>query len=394
MIPRTKVNYLAGQLLKALTVTERSTHHRNLLIGMLSNYLHTDNVILMPSGRCGLYCILKAVNHMKRVIIPAYTCKAVAEAALMAGKEIVYVDIEENSFNMDASALEKVLVDKSVVIATHQFGIPCRIKEIIELCRKRDSLVIEDAAASLGTRIDGKLTGAFGDAAFFSFDSTKLINVPMKGGFVIAKDPTLCKKIHEVCDAELRPMPVGHKFKLFILAFILTMIENPFLYRIFHTVYFQFRGKCTEESPDLDLAKGPFYSYSMTEWQAAIAVRQIENIHYIIKTRQDLYAYYFSCLSGMSSCVLPPEDLKKEWACIRFPIRIKGNKMSFYHKAVKKGIDFAFSFTYPPCPEGFVNSRHLADAVLDIPYYLKLDRNECDFIVSVLKNIDQNGGVT
>jgi len=386
MISRTKVNYLMKHLLKAIGITEEKTGYRELLVKKISDFMQTENILLMPSGRCGLYCILKAIPR-KKVIIPAYTCKAVAEAAILAGKDIVYVDAEENGFNVDVAALKDVMDENSIFIATHQFGIPCRISDIIKLAEDKKTIVIEDAAASLGSRIQNKLTGTFGKAAFFSFDSIKLINIPMKGGFVISEDQQIMKEIKRICHDELLPMPAVHKYKLLIMALMLIVIENPLIYRIFYTLYFELRGKCTEDSSNLDLQKGPFYSYEMAEWQAFIASEQMDNIHEIIKKRRILYASYLKELSGLSSFELPPADINEEWSCIRFPIRIKGDKMAFYKKAVKRGVDFAFSFTYPPCPTNYKKAHILAESVLDLPYYAKLDELERKKVVNVLRSI-------
>lgn len=388
MIPRTKVNYLMIHLLKAMGISDEKTRFRDLLQKKICDFMRTENILLMPSGRYGLYCILKAIPRMK-VIIPAYTCKAVAEAAILAGKDIVYVDAEENGFNVDIAGLKDVMDDNSIFIATHQFGFPCRISDIIELAEVKKTIVIEDAAASLGSRVQNKLTGTYGKAAFFSFDSTKLINIPMKGGFVISEDKQILKEIERICHDELLPMPAVHKYKLLIMAMMLIVIENPLIYRIFHTLYFELRGKFTEDSSNLDLQKGPFYSYEMAEWQAFIALDQMDNIHQIIEKRRTLYASYLKELSGLFSFDLPPVDIKGEWACIRFPIRIKGDKMAFYRKAVKRGVDFAFSFTYPPCPANYDNARMLAESVLDLPYYNKLNVQEQRKVIHVLRSIDQ-----
>jgi dTDP-4-amino-4,6-dideoxygalactose transaminase len=369
-------------------MNESSNDSRSHLIDKLRDYYQENNILLTPSGRCGLYLLLTALDH-KRVIIPAYTCKAVAEAAILAGKEIVYVDVEDDEFNMSLSAFKKSLIENSIVIATHQFGIPCAIEEIVKLCHEKGAVLIEDAAPSLGTRVHGKLTGTFGDASFFSFDSTKLIHVPIKGGFVIVKDLSLFEKVKEVSKKELKPMPLIHKYKLLILASFLIIIENPFMYRIFHTLYFQLRGRFTEDSNSLSLQKSSFYIYQFSNWQAVIALKQFNNINHLIKTRKDLYDNYRKSLSGSFSFSLPPEDTAQEWACIRFPIRIKGNKMSFYKKAVRLGVDFSFSFTYPPCPKEYTKSQELAGAVLNLPFYQKLTQKEIRRVISVLRYLDQ-----
>jgi dTDP-4-amino-4,6-dideoxygalactose transaminase len=387
MIPRVKVNYRLRHLFKAFLIGEGRTKYKGLLKKSLQLYLDEENLLMMPSGRAGLYYILKELDA-SRVFIPAYTCKAVAEAVLMAGKEVVCVEVENDGFNMSVSALESVLNEDSVIIATHQFGIPCEIENIIELARKRRAFVIEDAAASLGSKVNGKLTGTFGDAAFYSFDSTKLINIPMKGGFITVKDSFLFAKIQQGYHKEIQLMPFAHKLRLLAIAALIIFLENHVIYRIFHTLFFELRGRFTEDERHLKLEKNSFYLYDLANWQAYIGLTQMKKIEDLIIDRQNKYSEYIKKLTGFKTFELPPIDGDSEWACIRFPIRVKGNKLSYYKMALKKGVDFAFSFTFIPCPDTFRNAARLANSVLDIPYYSGLSVHELNGVVSALKELD------
>ena len=387
MIPRTKVNYNLRDLLEAVFVGERSKERRQRLASRLGELLGTPHVLLMPSGRAGLYFLLKSIAR-PRVIVPAYTCKAVVEAARMAGKEVLFFENEGPGFNGSPARDEGLINEQSVVIATHQFGIPCDIEGICALAKARNGLVIEDAAASLGTRVAGRLAGTFGAAAFFSFDSTKLVNVPMKGGAVVTGDRDLFERVLRCYEAETGPMPLPIKIKCLAKAAILVLLEHHLLYRLFHLLYFQARARFTDDSPALKLEKDEFYRYGLAEWQAGIALKQFAALHEIVAQRRSLYAQYRERLSTCNSFGLPPEDENREWACIRFPIRVSGDKMSFYRQAVRRGLDFAFSFTFLGCPEHFTQARALASHVLDLPFYTKLSPGEVDRVVTVLRELD------
>ena len=266
------------------------------------------------------------------------------------------------------------------------------IEKMRALCATAGATLVEDAAASIGSRVNGRLTGTFGDLAFYSFDSTKLINVPMKGGFVTARDADLFARIKGIYLAEIIPMPALHKLGLLAKAAILTIIENHFLYRLFHWLTFGLTGRFTAESADLDLEKGEFYIYDLANWQAGIAAPQVAGIDKIIAVRQETYARYRSELRDCTAFDLPPCDTASEWACIRFPIRIRGDKYSFYRSAVRRGIDFAFSFTYIACPRDFRNATRLAESVLDLPFYSKLSNKEFQRVVRALKSLDATAG--
>jgi dTDP-4-amino-4,6-dideoxygalactose transaminase len=386
VIPRTKVNYGFRQLLRAAFICEKGGAHLKRLRQLLGAYFGVKNVLLTASGRCGLYYILRALPQ-SRVIIPAYTCNAVTEAAILAGKHVIYVDAEADAFNMDLDQLRVVVNADSIVVATHQFGIPCDINQIVKLCHERGAVVVEDAAASLGTRVSGRLTGTFGAAAFFSFDSTKLINVPLKGGFVLVKDEALFDRIASMHLREVQTMPCLTKGRLMFLGTILRLIENRFLYDVFHWLSFRRRGAFTAETSHIAGTLTAFYRFGLANWQAYIAAEQISKIESIIAARQTMYAEYRKKMSDCAGFLLPPEDLDREWACIRFPIRVKGNKIVFYHEAVKKGVDFAFSFTYILSPKDFARAHALAGSVLDVPFYHKLRPGEMQHVTNVLQEM-------
>ena len=388
MIARTKVNYSFRDILSAFFVPEKGTVHRDILRGLLSEMFDTVNIHLAPSGRGALLAILRNLPH-KVVIVPAYTCKAVVEAVLLAGKRLRHVEVEDDGFNLDAAQLEPMLNSDCVVIATHQFGICCDIDRIRVLCQTSGAYLIEDVAAAFGSRFEGKLTGTFGDAAFFSFDSTKFINVPLKAGFFIIKDPLLFSAVRLSCETFFRSMTFTQKLLLLAKATFMLIIEHPFLYRIFHTFFFDLRGRYTMDGPDLKPTLGPSMVQSFAEWQAMIAGRQLRSLHALIQRRQFMYESYRTKLAGCKSFSLPPIDHAGEWACARFPIRVHGDKIAFYREACKRGVDMAFSFTFIDCPPELLRSKALASSVLDLPFYGKLSDVDLNKTVAVLKDIDK-----
>jgi dTDP-4-amino-4,6-dideoxygalactose transaminase len=388
MVPRTKVTYSLLDLVRSWFVGTERGEFSDRLSHRLSQLFGRPHVLLTASGRGALYFLLKALSHTT-VVLPSYTCKAVIEAALLAGKQVVYVETEVDGFNIEPSVLMPLLSNDVIFIATHQFGIPCDIDMIAKLCSQSGAFLVEDAAASLGTRVKGRLTGTFGAAAFFSFDSSKLINVPLKGGFLVVDDAALFENVKTVYENETGTIPWRERVKLVALATALILIENNFLYRIFHTLVFRRRNRFTEDSADLDLSLSGLYRYRLAEWQAWIAFRQLVRLDELIERRRYIYAAYARQLRGCRTFRLPPEDEAREWACIRFPIRIVGDKISFYSRASEMGIDFAFSFTYVVCPPRYERAHLLAASVLDLPFYHKLSPREFTKVVSTLQRLDR-----
>jgi dTDP-4-amino-4,6-dideoxygalactose transaminase len=389
MIPRARPNFGFEDLARAAAVSGDGDVHRSRLRGLLGEYLGVDEVLLTPSGRAGLYAILKALDR-PRVVVPAYTCNAVVEAAMLAGKTVAYADAEPDGFNTPADAYRELAGPDAVVIATHQFGIPCDIERTVEVCRSRGALVVEDAAPSLGTRVAGRLTGTFGDAAFFSFDTSKLIHVPLKGGAVVARDPALRERIRRAHLAAVEPMPPSAKARVLGSAAMLVGIQGPRRYRAFHRLNFDLRGTFTAESPELHLQRSAYYRYDMAEWQAAVGTKQLEQIDRLVETRRRVYAEYRRLLAPCRSFDLPPADERGEWAPIRFPIRVRGDKLAFYREAVRRGVDFAFSFTFIAAPPAMRHAHALASSVLDLPFYERLTPREIASTAAVLLEMDRS----
>jgi dTDP-4-amino-4,6-dideoxygalactose transaminase len=389
VIPRTKVSYRLGDLLGALVASGRRDRHRAALAASLAVKLGGGNVLLTASGRGALYIIL-SVLPQRKVLVPAYTCKAVVEAARLAGKEVVYGESEDDGINMDPEMLAGRLDADTVLIATHQFGIPCAIESMVEVARSSGAYVIEDAAASLGTRVNGKLTGTFGDAAIFSFDSTKLVNVPLKGGFLLVQDRDLGERCRAFAATATRPMPLARKVQYLALGAALVMLEHPRLYRLFHNLKFRWRGRFTDDQAESNAQLGPYYCDRLAEWQAKIILPQIDRIEETIVKRRQIYGDYRQRLRSAAAFSLPPEDAGREWAPIRFPIRANVDKMELYRRAVDRGVDFAFSFTFIASPRTFGKAHALADSVLDLPFYDRLSEAELEHVGSVMNQIDQD----
>ena len=99
-------------------------------------------------------------------------------------------DLEYDTWNMDPQALEKAFElypDVKLVILVHLYGTPAKVKEIKQICENHGALLIEDAAESLGAKVEGKMTGSFGDYGIISFNGNKIIT-GSSGGMMLVND--------------------------------------------------------------------------------------------------------------------------------------------------------------------------------------------------------------
>ena len=107
------------------------------------------------SGRSGLFLILQAlgIERGDEVLLQAFTCNAVPNPILWVGATPIYVDIDEETLNMDPADLEKKITPRAkAIIVQHTFGYPADMNRILEIAKKHNLIIIEDCAHALGAR--------------------------------------------------------------------------------------------------------------------------------------------------------------------------------------------------------------------------------------------------
>lgn len=378
LIPRLRVNYTFYDLLRALFISERKMVYRNECASILSKYYDNRNVCLTPSARNAIYEVLIRLPQ-ETVVVPAYTCLAVVEAVLLAGKKIVYSNNGTCGFN--SNYLECIMPD-SIVLATHQYGLPCNIEQIVTKCKEVGAVLIEDCATSMGTTVNGKKTGTYGDYAVVSFNASKLLNVPPYGGVLISKNRHMIEAIQKT--AVWQEGGAKFKFKgLFRgLAFVVT--KNKIAYRCFHYLTMESKGKhqrSEHEAPST--IKTDLYKYKFTEWQASILLQQLLKLGELFEKRQTLYSYYNT---HINNDIIKKPEINSDAVCCRYAILVE-DRDRFYHECIKAGIDMDFSHSSLGCPRSFKKEHQIANRILNLPFDINLSRKELEQVVTVVNSI-------
>ncbi len=122
------------------------------------------------------------------VILPSYTFVSTADAFVLRGARLVFVDIRPDTMNIDETKIEAAVTDKTKAIAVvHYAGVSCEMDAIMEIARRHKLLVVEDAAQGVMSSYKGRALGAIGDFGCFSFHETK--NYTMgEGGALLMRD--------------------------------------------------------------------------------------------------------------------------------------------------------------------------------------------------------------
>lgn len=381
LIPRVKVNYTFGEFLFSLLVGESSYKYRNMASQILSSFYDGREIMLTGSGRIALFKILKSLPQ-KKVMIPAYTCPVVAEAAISAGKEVCYIETDISTFN---SYDYKDINSDVIVIATHQYGYPCdTIIELSEICKERNAILIEDSAASINTFIDGQRVGTFGDYAILSFNHSKQITVPCGGGCIIAKTTELLNKIK----GEPKEYKVTTKglFSKKIYAYTCLLLKNKYLYRLYYNRYLAPFDHIGEDSVvTIEKQNSSFYQQPFSEWQSYLLVKQLKKNKKYIERRKRIFKLYEDSISNP----IVKKPIQCEDADIsRYVIQLEENKRTlFYQECIAQGIDVDFSHIRIAAPEHYRTEHRLASRVLNLPLYYNLSIADAKRIIKIVNKI-------
>lgn len=165
-------------------------------------YTGTEHAIGVNSGTSALLVSFMAMGLQgKEVITVPNSFMASANAIQMAGAKAVFVDVDEKTFNMDASKIEAAITkNTAAILPVHLYGQPADMGEILAIAKKHGLKVIEDACQAHGSAYGGRKAGSIGDAAAFSFFPTKNMTVFGDGGMITTNDADVAKKARMLRD--------------------------------------------------------------------------------------------------------------------------------------------------------------------------------------------------
>ncbi|MCB0322618.1 MAG: DegT/DnrJ/EryC1/StrS aminotransferase family protein [Bdellovibrionales bacterium] len=231
-------------------------------------YCGADFGIACSSGTAALHLALLAhgIGAGDEVIIPDFTMVAVLNAVLYCGATPVFVDVEADTWNIDADLLrEKVSSRTKAAIVVHTYGHPCEMGAIRDAAVAAGIPIIEDAAEAHGAEYQGVKCGNLGAAACFSFFGNKIITTG-EGGMVVTSD----RKIAERC-------------------------------RYFRNLCFSLEGPRDYRHGDVG------YNYRMTNLQAALGCAQLERLDELAERRIRNAKRYTRRLSQVPGLACPVE---------------------------------------------------------------------------------------
>lgn len=133
--------------------------------------------------------ILLDIKDGDEVIMPSYTFVSTANAFVLRGAKIIFVDIRPDTMNIDENLIEQAITDKTkVIVPVHYAGVACEMDTIMDIANRHNLLVVEDAAQGMMSSYKGKALGTIGHLGTFSFHETKNYTSAGEGGLLIIND--------------------------------------------------------------------------------------------------------------------------------------------------------------------------------------------------------------
>jgi perosamine synthetase len=318
-----------------------------------ASVIGSTHCVAVNSGTSALHLAFLAagVGSGDEIIVPSFSFAATANAVALTGATPVFADIEENYFNLDPMAAESLITQNTKgIMPVHLYGHPADMDAFQELCTKRNLLLFEDAAQSVGAAFNGMPVGRFGIANSFSFYPTK--NMTSGEGGMITTDSD----------------EVARNVKL---------LRNQGMEKRYENEIVGFNNR-------------------MTDLHAAIGREQLKKVKQWTMTRQSNAAFLSSNIQGV---VTPPTASNSIHVFHQYTIRIIGhNRDKFSEELTKRGIG---NGVYYPTPIHRLPSYNRTDLLpitekvarecLSLPVHPSLSKRDLHAIVDAV-NATANGG--
>ncbi len=347
--------------------------------------------MFVNSGTTALYVTLmalKGLSDRKEVILPAYTAPSLILPIRKAGLEPKLCDISLDTFNFDLDALSLLVTENTLcVIPVHMFGLACDMGRINKIANKKGVYVIEDAASSLGTIINNKNAGAFGDVGFYSLNRGKNLST-LSGGCIVTGLEDVQKLISAEIDKIRKP---GLKLKIGIMVktVALALAVRPLFFTIMRRLISKF--KYTTLHTDFD-------SFKYTRFQAGVGLSLFKKADKIFEERNKKGRFLRDQLNDVEGLVLPEILRHSEPAYNQFPIVLKdSNKRDLlYFEINRQGVECtilypdpvhkAHDLGYGLANDPFPSASYMAKRLLLIPTHPLISFESLKVVVDVIKS--------
>ena len=381
----------------------------------ISEYVGTEKTVCLNSATAAMEMVLHllGIGPDDEVIVPAYTYTATASVVTHVGANLVMVDSQKDSVEMDYDQLEKAVTEKTKVIVPVDLGGVVadydRVYEIVErkkaLFRPSNALqakigriiVSADCAHSFGGSRKGKMAGSIADFSSFSFHAVK--NFTTAEGGAMTWNLPFGELLVE--SSELRDyMPT--------VPFIEEETWNGLLYRI--SQLFSLHGQNKDALAKTKLGAweydiiGPWYKCNMTDIMAALGLVQFERYPKILERRYEIVSRYNDALKGLPVAVLNHKGADHCSSHHLYIVRLLGKTREEVNRVIEQMAErgIATNVHYKPLPmmtaykalgfdiANYPNAYHLFENEITLPLHTCLSDEDVEYVISNFVDIIKN----
>ena len=338
-------------------LTNNGKFHRQLE-KELCDYLGVKYISLFSNGTLALITALQTLKITGEVITTPFSFVATSHSLWWNNIKPVFVDIEENTFNLDPEKIESAITPKTTaILPVHVYGNPCQMERIKEIADTYGLKVIYDACHTFGVTVKGIPVLNFGDLSIMSFHATKVFNT-FEGGAIICHDEATKKRID--------------------------LLKN-----------FGFSGETTVVAPGINA--------KMNEISASFGLLQLKYVDKAIEKRSLLADYYDLKLKDVKGVSLVARSSDVKHCFSYYPILIENNsggisRDAVYERLKEKNI-FTRRYFYPlisqfPVYRGLDSSKadnlpvaeKITEKVLCLPIYPDIEQKVMDTVIEVIRS--------
>ena len=332
-----------------------------------AEYAGAKHAVAVNSGTSGLHLCVRALDLKAgdEVVTTPFSFVASANALLYEKCAPVFVDIDENTLNIDAAKIEAAITAKTkAIMIVHVFGRPSPMREILEIAVRYNLKIIEDACEAVGAEYENKRVGALGDGGVFAFYPNKQITTG-EGGMIVTDDDAIAKQVR--------------------------MLRN--------------QGRSVDSDWFEHVALG--YNYRLSDINCAVGVEQLKRIEQILILRETAARKYNERLKNNPHLILPEiefENGRVSWFV--YVVRLKDYFTKNQRDAIVRSMNeteigcgryFAPIHLQPFYTENFgyktgdfPAAERCAERVIALPFFNRITDAEIETVCATFERLIEN----
>ena len=333
---------------------------------MFAKFTNAKYAIGVSNATSALFLSLKSIGIKKgdEVIIPDMTFVATANAVIHAGGKPVLIDVNLEDMNISVEEIKKAITKKTkAILPVHFAGKACDMEKIRKIAKENNLYLIEDCAHAIGTFVNKKHVGTFGEAGCFSFYPTKNITT-IEGGMVITNSKKIAEKI-----------------------------KNYRNHGITKTLSQRYLGKPWE----YDVIESG-YNFRLDEIRSALGISQLKRIKKMNSKRKSIFNYYNKNILKINGIKIPIKARGTDSHHL-YIIQVKKNfslsRDELFEKLSKEGI--STTLHYKPLHlfsaykkykrANLKNSMQLFDEILSLPFFPDITKNQQNKVIKSISKL-------